>query len=106
VQTLEQLIESRDACQKENSRLALAKQELSVFLDEAIKDRDYYDGLRKTAEQQVATITEALELVEWVNYQSSDYGKYCLDCGRFQQDGHRNGCRIGGALAAVRVERK
>lgn len=57
---IDALTESRDACQRENSRLALAKQEMSVFLDEAIKDRDYYDELRKAAEQQAAMLTNAL----------------------------------------------
>ena len=76
--TVKRLTESRDACQVENSRLALAKQELSGALDEALKDRDHYDNLyrmaraerelavrheRDVATRQNAALTKALEQI-------------------------------------------
>ena len=43
--TVKRLTEARDACQAENTRLALVNQELNVALDEAVNDRDHYDHL-------------------------------------------------------------
>lgn len=49
--------------------------------------------------QQLSTVAEALEAVEW---EGNEKGSRCIECYNHETEGHTPSCKVGQALSAIK----